>query len=183
MHSKAILGLVAGDVWLVGMEFMHTTLSACPQWGAIIFLFDAFSPVGRFEEPPAYHEYSYVENEPSRDYDYEGGYGADSYDDTPAYGYDSYDAPARRPRGGYRASRRRSGYNRPSRYNNRDYGYYDDEGDYYGDEEEAYSPRRGSRRGESKMDHYGRSGTYGYVSKPKHHVPVIIKKKKEKKRE
>lgn len=123
-------------------------------------------------EEPAYHEYS-AEGGQNYQYDYD-------YDSTPSYGADPYPAPRRYSYGG---DRRHSNYR--TSYEDNSYGVQDQGGyaDYY-PEEQDYAPRR-SQRGYGRrggMDRYGRSGSYGYA-KPKHqHVPVIIKKKTEKKR-
>ena len=123
-----------------------------------------------------------------------------SEDDLPVYGgnngyeYGSTDVySGRKPsRGGYgrlRGGRRRyaaSQYD-DSYDNGYDNGYdseYDDSygiKDDYAEEDYGYAPRRSYGRRRNRMNRYGRSGTYGY-SKPKKHIPVIIKKKKEKKR-
>jgi len=144
------------------------------------------------------------------DYEQEEEYGSDDDDDVPVYGgnvghsYGSAESYGPSPtrsygRRGYAASYggRRSSYGGRSRggygvasyddgydsYDNED--SYDDGYGSYDDEDYGYAPRRrsygGRRGGRGRMERYGRSGTYGYA-KPRKHVPVIIKKKKEKKR-
>ena len=139
-------------------------------------------------DEPAYHTYDEYEKDPGYgDYDYDSGYD----DEEPSYGEQEVYEPPRRSRGrgyGRRSAYRQSsydsyddGYDSPSPYSD-SYDSQDDDGYGY-DDEQDYAPRRSyGRRNGRRMNRYGRSGTYGYA-KPKKHVPVIIKKKKQKKGE